>query len=350
MMSYLDKDLIYRWNNPLHSALVGKPGEDIIGRHAREVLPESILSRAEGLYREVLTSGEPYHGRAMPLAFPGLSETVYCDFTYVPIPNETGTAQGILVIANDVTQRVENERLQTERIAQLQAADRTKDEFLSVISHELRTPLNFITGFASTLDDEVYGPLTQDQHTAVSRILNGADRMLLLVDDLLDFAKLQAGKFELSPEPTPYAALVEDAVALMQPLAQQKGIRLSAQVDVPQSPTVDGSRLTQVLTNLISNALKFTESSGEVCVVAAVRDGWLVTEVRDSGCGIAEDDIPRLFQPFQQLDMGSTRKAGGTGLGLVITEALIEAHGGTISVESKVGAGSTFRFQLPLAK
>jgi signal transduction histidine kinase len=181
----------------------------------------------------------------------------------------------------------------------------------------------------------------------MANILNGADRMLLLVNDLLDFAKLHSGKFELAPRPTAYAPLVHEAIALMAPIADQKGVTLTAaDVANPVIPC-DGGRVIQVLTNLLSNAIKFTEPGGRVTVRAALHGAEVRTEVADTGCGIAPSDVPKLFHRFQQLEMGSTRKAGGTGLGLAISKALVEAHGGQIGLESTPGQGATFWFSLP---
>jgi signal transduction histidine kinase len=236
----------------------------------------------------------------------------------------------------------------SQAIERLHQADRVKDEFLSVISHELRTPLNFITGFASILDDEVDGPLNPLQHLHLGKILSGADRMLHLVNDLLDFAKLQAGKFDLSPRPTVYAPLLEDVAASLRPLADHKQVAIEVDADVPGEPVVDETRVVQVLTNLVTNAIKFTGAGGRVRLSARIEEGTLLTEVADTGVGIAEADIPKLFSRFRQLDMSATREASGTGLGLAISKALVEAHGGTIGVRSRPGEGSTFWFRLPL--
>jgi signal transduction histidine kinase len=260
---------------------------------------------------------------------------------------ETNTA--LQALNRHFEQQVAERTLElSEAVGRLQEADRVKDEFLSVISHELRTPLNFIMGFASILEDGVSGPLNAEQLGHMTKIVNGADRMLLLVNDLLDFAKLQSGMFDLEPMPTDYAQLVAEAVMLMRPLADQKPVSLTVSVEVAGPVVVDGPRVTQMITNLVANAIKFTDAGGRVEVRARLRDGELLTEVVDTGVGIAAADVPKLFKRFQQIEMGATRKAGGTGLGLAITKALVEAHGGRIGVESQPGLGSTFWFLLPM--
>ncbi len=230
----------------------------------------------------------------------------------------------------------------------LREVDRYKDEFLSVISHELRTPLNFITGFASILDDEVPGPVNETQHEYLGKILSGADRMLSLVNNLLDMSRLQAGKLSLVSEESEFAPLVDEVIESLKPLADDRRVRLTADVESPPLVDVDPQRIVQVLTNLVDNAIKFTAPAGEVRIQAFIQEDVLVTRVIDTGEGIAPDDLPKLFQRFQQADMSSTRKAGGTGLGLSIAKALVEAHGGTIGVESELGKGSVFWFTLPL--
>ena len=237
----------------------------------------------------------------------------------------------------------------TEANEQLRRADRHKDEFLSVVSHELRTPLSFIKGFAHVLEAELAGPLTGDQRQYVGNIMTGANRMLYLVNDLLDLALIQAGKLRLTPSRVTYYDVVAEVLGTLMPLASEKGLTLRREGDSPPAVVVDRQRVAQVLTNLVANAIKFTPAGGHVVVrVAALPDGGLRTAVTDDGPGIALADQAKLFQRFSQLDMSSTRAAGGTGLGLSISKALIDAHGGRIGVESEPGRGSTFWFELPL--
>jgi PAS domain S-box-containing protein len=347
-IAFLDSELVFRRLNHAYAHLLGMTVDQVLDRSLFDVFPGST-DAVEALMREVMATGVPYQSSNYLFTYflDGEEKRTYWDFTYQPVRDQAGKT-GILIMNTEVSHRQERERLQAEQIDQLRALDRYKDEFLSVISHELRTPLNFITGFASTLEDEVQGPLNEAQRVAVGKILSGSDRMLMLVDDLLDFAKLQSGRFEIAPEPTPYAGLVEEVLGLLGPLADQKGLTLGVASLPDCAPVVDPSRIAQVLTNLVGNAIKFTDAGGDIRVQAFVRDGRLVTEVTDTGWGIAPEDVPKLFQRFQQLDMSHTRKAGGTGLGLAIAKALVESHGGSIGVESAPGRGSTFWFSLPL--
>lgn len=232
---------------------------------------------------------------------------------------------------------------------QLRQADRYKDEFLSVLSHELRTPINAITGFGSILDDEVPGPLTDEQHHYLKKMLSGADVLLSLINDLLDMSRIQAGKFVLSPRPMDFGAVVQEVIENIRPLAERKRHEIVIEIE-PELPTfsADDQRVAQILVNLLSNAIKFTPDEGHLKVRALRDEDYLFCEVSDTGIGIHEADLPKLFQRFTQLDSSSTREAGGTGLGLAITKTLIESHGGTLGVQSEKGKGSRFWFRLPM--
>ncbi len=273
-------------------------------------------------------------------------------------PLETEDQTAVLAVIRDITDRKRQETAIAQRSAELETAnealrtaDRYKDEFLSVISHELRTPLNFITGFASIIDDEVAGYVNPQQHAYLAKIMLGADRMLELVNNLLDMSRIQAGKLHIEPDPMPYVPIVAEALAQLRPLIDQK--RISLIVDMPDEEVVvmiDARRVIQVLTNLVDNAVKFTPEAGEIRVRTRVEGDHLLTEVIDNGPGISTESQEKLFKPFSQVDMSSTRHVGGSGLGLTISKALVEAHGGTVGVCSQPGDGSTFWFRLPLRK
>ncbi len=238
------------------------------------------------------------------------------------------------------------ERATRTELAAAQEVDRLKTEFVNAVSHELRTPLTSILGYAEFLEDGLGGDLTPQQAEYVQQIEVGAQRLTRLVDDLLDFARLEAGTFKLRVAPDDLGEKVREVVDSLRPQAQEAQLSLS--VDLPPEALVvpmDAHRIGQVLLNLVNNAIKFTPPGGEVQVRVVREDGGLRGEVSDTGVGIAAADLPRLFLKFSQLDPGLHK--GGTGLGLSIAKAIIEAHGGEIGVESEPGRGSTFWFTLP---
>ncbi|HEY9765680.1 MAG TPA: PocR ligand-binding domain-containing protein [Chroococcales cyanobacterium] len=261
----------------------------------------------------------------------------------------------ILAIARDITERkkAEEEQLRLkqkkEQIELLKQADALKDQFLGILSHELRTPINIISGFGSILDDEVAGPLSEQQHQYLKKLLGASDTLLSLVNDLLDMSRMQAGKFSLNPRPIFFPEIAGNVLEDLGPLAKQKHQLLINEVP-PDLPilTADGQRIEQVLVNLVNNAIKFTPEGGRIWIKAFVEKDFLRCEVHDNGTGIYPSDIPKLFAPFTQVDMTTTREKGGTGLGLSIAKAIVEAHGGEIGVESEFGKGSDFWFTLPL--
>ncbi|HEY9721449.1 MAG TPA: GAF domain-containing sensor histidine kinase [Oscillatoriaceae cyanobacterium] len=255
------------------------------------------------------------------------------------------------------------ERQVTERTAQLREAntelvgmveelkqlDQMKSAFLDTISHELRTPINFITGFGSLLADGAYGDLSDQAQGAVSKILTGAERLIHLVDDLLDQSKMERGQLRISPEAIDYVALVERLRAEFLPLIESKHQQLDVQL--PEAlPLVyaDPERLHQVLRNLLSNANKFTPEGGRIGLRVTLSDGQFCTEITDTGIGIPKQAQQRIFDRFYQVDNTRTRNFGGTGLGLAIVKGLVEAMHGQILVDSDVGQGARFRVCLPL--
>ncbi len=240
---------------------------------------------------------------------------------------------------------LEGSRAQLEvQFAQLKALDTVKGNFVSSVSHELRTPLTSIMGYAEFLEDGVAGPLTEDQRAFVTQIQAGTIRLQTLVDDLLDFARIDAGTFKLRLEHADLRSKVLEAVESLRPQAETSGLRLN--VVVPETPVeldFDAQRVGQVVINLLTNAIKFTPAGGTVRLALTQEAAGVRCEVADSGVGIAAEDVPRLFQRFSQVGV----QHRGTGLGLSISKSLVEAHGGEIGVRSAPGEGSTFWFTLP---
>jgi signal transduction histidine kinase len=226
-------------------------------------------------------------------------------------------------------------------------ANKTKSEFLATMSHELRTPLSAIIGYGELLIDGITGPLNDPQREQLMRIKASAGHLLGLIDELLTFSRFEAGRETAQSEPVDVAVILDEAYRIAWPLAKSRKLGLTVtRPDAPLTMVTDGSKLRQILVNLLSNSIKFTER-GEVSLVArAVGDDvWFV--VRDTGIGIAPENMERIFDPFWQVEQTHARRVGGTGLGLSVTRALARLLGGDVVVESNVGAGSTFEVHLP---
>lgn len=228
-----------------------------------------------------------------------------------------------------------------------ESADRLKSAFLATMSHELRTPLNSIIGFSGILEQELAGPLNDEQKKQLGMVSDSAAHLLALINDVLDISKIEAGQLKIASEPVEIRPLLEKVVSTVKPLAGAKNLALELEI-APEAVTVmaDSRRVEQVLLNLLSNAIKFTEQ-GSVRVACTAEGPMVHITVTDTGIGIQKQDLERLFAPFTQIETGLTRKYEGTGLGLSIAKRLVTLMGGQISVESEPGRGSTFGFTLP---
>jgi signal transduction histidine kinase len=227
-------------------------------------------------------------------------------------------------------------------------ANRLKSEFLANMSHELRTPLNAIIGFAKLMAYSKAGPVSAMQKEFLDDILKSSDHLLQLINDVLDLAKVEAGKMEIRPEPTDIARLLREVRDILRTTSAAKRIEIDVQID-PDCAWIDldPAKLKQVLYNYLSNALKFTGDGGRVAIRVWAREKNLVRfEVEDNGIGIDASDLPRLFSEFRQLDSGVSKKYQGTGLGLALTKRIVEAQGGTVGVTSVLGKGSVFFAEL----
>jgi signal transduction histidine kinase len=315
--------------------------------------------------RERITLTNPHEGRELPM-----------EVLAGKVLNERGEPIAIVSVLHDLTKQVENERLYQElknlnaeledriRLAtsdleaqnlrlqwqssELEKAYRLKSEFLANMSHELRTPINALIGYTALMLDRIYGDLTPKQVEGLTRIQVSSQHLLALINDILDLAKIEAGKMPVHLEPTGLRPILVEVAAQIEPLVRRKSLEFRVELDehIPLLYT-DPTKIKQIVLNLLSNAAKFT-NKGSVSLSAAPVGSTLVIQVSDTGIGIRPQHLEVIFEEFRQVDQSRTREYGGTGLGLSITRKLISLLGGDIAVASEYGKGTTFTVTLPL--
>ncbi|MEE8188575.1 MAG: ATP-binding protein [Kiloniellales bacterium] len=342
-----DRDLVLTFASPRVNEALGYHPHELTGRRLTDLLsePNDILDRlttqkGRQPFRDIHIEIPNRDGAAREFLLSGLP--VYC--------SATGDFLGFRGTANDVTElkRREQALLRAKEVAE--TASRTKGEFLANMSHELRTPLNAIIGFSDIMSSEMLGPLENEQYKGYTGdIANSARHLLVLINDILDAAKIEAGQMSLAEETVDPAALIESVERLTVTRAEQAGLSLTTHLDSDGvSLYADKVKLSQVLINLVSNALKFTPEGGRVELRAFLADdGAFVFEVMDTGIGIAPEDLPKAMAPFGQVDSALNRKFEGTGLGLPLAKSLTELHGGRFEIRSQPGEGTRVSLRLP---
>ena len=237
-----------------------------------------------------------------------------------------------------------------EKSKQVEEANRLKSEFLANMSHDLRTPLNAIIGFSELMIDEVPGKINKEQRQCLDDVLTSGKHLLDLINDVLDLSKIESGKMKLRLTDIALTAVIESVRSTIMPILASRKQSLDVEVEEGLPPVhADKAKTRQVLINLLSNATKFTSDGGKLKIEAGREGNWCQVSVIDDGIGIKEEDRERIFEPFYQLDTPLTKERSGTGLGLALTQQIIERHGGKIWIESEYGKGSRFTFTLPLA-
>jgi PAS domain S-box-containing protein len=327
------------------ATLAARGTRTIGGRTDFDFFPHDLAARLHEEEQRVIQSGQPLVGQELLLERDGRRK--WLAFTLVPVRDPDGATVGLVGLSHDVTRRRQTEEELRAAKEVAESASRAKSEFLTNMNHEIRTPLNGILGMTElALDTE----LTAEQRALLQMAKSSADALLALINAVLDLAKIEAGKLELEENAFRLRDLCADTLQSLGWPAHQKGLQMFCHVDraVPDALVGDAGRLRQVLVNLVGNAIKFTER-GEVvlnvgCDRQTAEEVCLHAAVRDTGIGIPADKQGAIFEAFVQADSSTTRRYGGTGLGLTISARLVEMMGGRIWVESEVGKGSTFHF------
>jgi len=356
--------IILRWTSKGEITFINQFAQQFFGFNLDEIIGQNIIGtivpevetsgrRISGLVEDIVKNPAAYEGNVNENVKKN-GQRVWVAWTNRPLTDENSQLVEILSIGTDITKLVEAEKELRDTMEELdrakeraESADRLKSAFLATMSHELRTPLNSIIGFTGILIQRLGGPLNDEQDKQLNMVYNSARHLLDLINDVLDISKIEAEQLKVVSEPFNLRNSVEKIIKSSQPLADKKGIDLSVSI-APEIVEInsDCRRFEQIMLNLISNAIKFTEQ-GFVHVNCKTKDDKVIIEVKDSGIGIKKEDMGILFNAFQQIETGITRKYDGTGLGLSICKKLAHLLGGEIIVESEWGAGSTFSLILP---
>jgi PAS domain S-box-containing protein len=348
--------------NPAAEALLGDQLREVpleawpavfgVRQLGRSPADEFLLLRAAG--------GDRVEGLRLTARHAGVEK--YLAASAAPIRGKSDQVKGVAVVVRDVTAEHEyaemlrhtNQELRQQASLlerandELRAATTAKDQFLAMMSHELRTPINAIIGYSDLLDIGVHGGLNDRQRAMVSRIVETSRHLLGLINDVLDLTKIGAGRLDMRIDVVPLKPVVERALNQISPLAESKDLVVGATGNGDTRVLADETRLSQILINLASNAVKFTEHGG-IEMEYAEEDDRVRILVRDTGPGIPDEELERVFDEFHQVEAGHSRSAGGTGLGLAISRRLARLMGGDLTVDSQVGVGSVFAIDLPAA-
>ncbi|NER79366.1 MAG: PAS domain S-box protein [Leptolyngbya sp. SIO1D8] len=329
LICYVDTEQRYCFNNQTYEDWFRIPVDQLQGSYLWQVMDEAYYTQVQP-HIETALSGQEVNFEVEVTTPDG--QLRYLLTTYIPEVSEQGEVTGFFGLTNDISDR--------------KATERMKDEFVSVVGHELRTPLTSIHGSLRLLASKKLGTLTPQGQEFLEISLKNTQRLTRLINDVLDLERIESGRVTMSMRPFQFSDLMEQAVDVMQAMADAQNIQLIA---TPLAVTVrlDPDHIIQVLTNLLSNAIKFSATGTTVWLSAIQQNGEILVRVKDQGRGIPPDKLETVFERFQQVDASDSRQLGGTGLGLAICKNIVQRHGGRIWTESTLGAGSTFSFTLP---
>ena len=349
LVFYKDRDGRYMGCNTAYAALVGRPAESIPGLTCRDLFPEDLAQVMDARDARCLQELRE-QSTEMWVTYPD-GQQVLLDSVVSPLWDENGEPQGLLGISRDITQRKRNEEEIRHAKEMAEEATRMKSDFLANMSHEIRTPMNAIIGLSHLVLKTELAPRQRDY---IQKVQSSGQHLLGIINDILDFSKVEAGKLDLETTEFELEKLLDNTSSLISEKCHAKGLELVFEVapDVPHLLLGDSLRLGQILLNYANNAVKFTEK-GEILVSVRASERTetnvlLHFRVQDTGIGLTQEQMGRLFQSFSQADTSTTRKFGGTGLGLAISKKLAELMGGEVGVESETGKGSTFWFSARL--
>ena len=323
--------------NPAACRIFGYDADDVIGRNVKVLMPEPYRGGHDGYLRSYIETGEAkIIGTGREVSGQRKDGTTF-PMELAVSPMMVGDRMMFTGVVRDISERKKIENM--------------KNEFVSTVSHELRTPLTSIKGALGLLRGGLQADLPDKARRMIEIAYQNSDRLVRLINDILDIEKIEAGMMKYELVPLSLADLLTEAIDANTGFAEEHGVRIELQ-DQVSGATVDGDRdrMIQVLTNLLSNAVKYSPEAGAVGVRTAARNGWVRVSVSDKGPGIPEKFRDTIFTKFVQADSSDTREKGGTGLGLAISKAIVEEHGGTIGFETMTGEGTTFHFDLPLAR
>jgi PAS domain S-box-containing protein len=339
------------WNEGAQR-MKGYSEEEIVGRHFSTFYPEELAAAGHPDHElEVAESEGRYEEEGWRVRKDG--SLFWANVVITALRDEDGRLVGFAKVTRDLTERRAGEQKALEdarRVADAEAANRAKAEFLMALSHELRTPLNAIGGYVDLLAMGIHGPVTEAQRGALERIQTSQQHLLTLITDLLTLSRIEGGRLDYNLEVVELGQLVNRVRVMIEPLAEARGLDL--EWEHPKDPVpvqVDGDKVDQILLNLLSNAVKYTATGGRVAVRYGVEGGQAVLVVEDTGVGIPAEYTEAIFEPFTQVGRTYNRPQEGVGLGLAISRDLARGMSGDLAVESEVGRGSAFTLTLPLA-